>query len=156
MQPENKQIIRDWLKRRVTIRDWPTLREVKEQIVAELEQIGVEAAPSKSCYTRCLARLLRSDFVVRVAQPLEEDRFNVKIEDIVQHFANLEELEISHISLRSSSILMEQVSEPRNPEGRCFARLSCRNRCPRSLFSRKPVIPILLPPCVRSPLLVMF
>jgi hypothetical protein len=78
-------------------RDWPTLREVKEQIVAELERTGVEAAPSRSYYTRCLARLLGTDFVVRVAQPLEEDRFNVEIEDIVQHFANLEELEISHI-----------------------------------------------------------
>jgi hypothetical protein len=53
---------------------------------------------SKSYYTRCLARLLGTDFVVRVAPPLEEDRFNVKIEDIVRHFANLEELEISHIS----------------------------------------------------------
>jgi UDP-N-acetylmuramyl tripeptide synthase len=71
---------------------------VKEQIVAELERTGVEAVPSKSYHTRCLARLLGSDFVVRVAQPLEEDRFNVKIEDIVQHFANLEELEMSHIS----------------------------------------------------------
>jgi hypothetical protein len=29
---------------------------------------------------------------------LEEDKFNVKIGDTVQHFANLEELEISHIS----------------------------------------------------------
>jgi hypothetical protein len=71
---------------------------VKKEIVAELERAGVEAAPSKSYYTRCLARLLVSDFAVRVAQLLEEDRFNVKIENIVQHFANLEELEISHIS----------------------------------------------------------
>jgi hypothetical protein len=63
-----------------------------------LERTGVEAAPSKFNYTRCLARLLGSDFVVRVAQSLEEDRFNVKIEDIVQHFVNLEELEISRIS----------------------------------------------------------
>jgi Asp-tRNA(Asn)/Glu-tRNA(Gln) amidotransferase C subunit len=31
-------------------------------------------------------------------QPLEEDRFKAKTEDIVQHFANLEEFEISHIS----------------------------------------------------------
>jgi hypothetical protein len=98
LQPENEQIIRDWLKRRVTTRDWPTLREVKEQIVAELGRTGVEAAPSKSYYTRCQAQLLGIDFVVRVAQALEEDRFNVKIEDIVQHFANLEKLEISHIS----------------------------------------------------------
>jgi hypothetical protein len=86
------------LKRRDTTRDWPTLRELKEQIVAELERTGVEAVPSKSCYTRCLAQLVGSDFVARVAQPLEEDRFNVKIEDIVQHFANLEEFEISHTS----------------------------------------------------------
>jgi hypothetical protein len=54
-QPENEQIIRNWLKRRVTTRDWPTLREVKKQTVAELERTGVAAAPSKSCYTRCLA-----------------------------------------------------------------------------------------------------
>jgi transposase len=98
LQPENEQSIRHWLKRRVTTCDWRVLREVKEQIVAELEQTGVEAARSKSYYTRRLAGLLGSDFTVRVAQPLQEDRFNVKIKDIVQHFANLEELEISHIS----------------------------------------------------------
>jgi transposase len=45
LQPENEQIIRDWLKRQVTTHDWPTLRKVKEQIVAELERTGVEAAP---------------------------------------------------------------------------------------------------------------
>jgi hypothetical protein len=30
LMPENKQIIRDWLKRRFTTRDWPTLREAKK------------------------------------------------------------------------------------------------------------------------------
>jgi hypothetical protein len=69
-------------------------------MAAVLERTGVEAAPSKSYYTRCLARLLGSDFVIRAAQPLEEDRFNVKIGDIVQHFPNLKELEISRISPR--------------------------------------------------------
>jgi Asp-tRNA(Asn)/Glu-tRNA(Gln) amidotransferase C subunit len=42
--------------------------------------------------------ILGSNLVVRVVQPPEEDRFNAKIEDIVQYFANLEELEMSHIS----------------------------------------------------------
>jgi transposase len=31
LQPENEQIIRNWLKRRVTTRNWPTLREVKSK-----------------------------------------------------------------------------------------------------------------------------
>jgi hypothetical protein len=79
------------------------MREVKEQTAAELEQTSVEAAPSNSDETRCPARSLGSDFVVRVAQPLEEDRFNVKIEDIMQYFANLEELEISRISPHDQS-----------------------------------------------------
>jgi hypothetical protein len=37
LQPENEQIIQDWLKWQVATRDWPTLREEKEQIVAELQ-----------------------------------------------------------------------------------------------------------------------
>jgi hypothetical protein len=37
LNAENEQIIRDWLQRRTQSRNWPTLREVKEQIVAELE-----------------------------------------------------------------------------------------------------------------------
>jgi transposase len=83
LQPANEQIIRDWLKQPVTTRNGLALREVKEQIVAELERTGIEVVLSKSYYTRYLARLLGSNLVVRVAQYPEEDRFNVKIEDIV-------------------------------------------------------------------------
>jgi hypothetical protein len=86
--------------------------------------------------------LLRSDFVVRGAQPLEEDCLNVKIEDIVQHFANLEELEISHISLHLM-INLDETGFGASKSGRQKpARLSCRSRCPRSLFSRKALTPI--------------
>jgi hypothetical protein len=86
------------LQRQATSRDWPTLSEVKEQIVAELEGTGVNATPSTAYYTRCLERLLGNDFVIRLAQPLEEDRYNIKIADIEQHFANLDELNSSQIS----------------------------------------------------------
>jgi hypothetical protein len=110
------------------------MREVKKQTAAELGQTSVEAAPSNSYYTRCPARSLGSDFVVRVAQPLEEDRFNVKIEDIVQHFANLEELEISRISPH----LMINLGETGFRASKSGRRKSRKVIVPQSL-SKRPV-----------------
>jgi hypothetical protein len=98
LNAESEQIIRDWLQRRAQSRNWPTLREVKEQIVAELERTGNHATPSKSYYTRCLEGMFGEEFVIRLAQPLGEDCYNVKISDIHRHFANLGEMEISQIS----------------------------------------------------------
>jgi hypothetical protein len=110
------------------------VREVKEQTVAELEQTSVEAAPSNSYYTRCPARSLGSDFVARVAQPLQEDRFNVKIEDIMRHFANHEELEISHISPR----LMINLDKSGFGASKSGRQKSCKVIVLQSL-SKKPV-----------------
>jgi Asp-tRNA(Asn)/Glu-tRNA(Gln) amidotransferase C subunit len=107
---------------------------VKEQIVAELERTGVEATPSKSYNARCLTRLLGSDFIVRAARPLEEDTFNVKIEDIVQHFANLEELELSHIS-PNLIINLDETGFGASKSGRQKSR---KGIVPQSL-SKKPV-----------------
>jgi hypothetical protein len=45
-----------------------------------------------------LERILGDEFVIRLSQPLGEDRYNVKIADIHRHFANLGEMEISQIS----------------------------------------------------------
>jgi hypothetical protein len=98
LNAESEQVIRHWLQRRAQSRSRPTLREVKEQIVAELERTGNDAMPSKSYYTRCLERILGEEFVIRFAQPLREDRYNVKIADIHRHFANLGEMEMSQIS----------------------------------------------------------
>jgi hypothetical protein len=95
---ESEQIIRDWLQRRAQSRNWPTLREAKEQIVAELERTGNDATPSKSYSTHCLERILGDKCIIRPAQPIAEDRYNVKMADIRQHFANFGELEISDIS----------------------------------------------------------
>jgi hypothetical protein len=86
------------LQRRAQSCNWPRLKEVKEQIVAELERTENDAMPSKSYYTHCLERMLGETFVIRLAQPLGEGRYNVKIADIHRRFENFGEMEISQIS----------------------------------------------------------
>jgi hypothetical protein len=65
---------------------------------------------------------------------MEEDRFNVKIEDIVQHFANLEELEISHIPPHFI-INLDEISFRSSKSG---SQKSRKIIVPQSL-SKKPV-----------------
>jgi hypothetical protein len=98
LRAESEQIIRDWLEHRSVTRDWWTVRDFKEQIVAELERTGMDETPSKSYYTRCIERLLEENFVSRLAQPSEENHYNVRMGDIERYFSNLGEMEISKIS----------------------------------------------------------
>jgi hypothetical protein len=80
----------------------------------------------------------------------------MKIEDIVQHFANLEEFEISHISLHLI-INLDETGFVASKSGRQKSR---KVVVPQPL-SKKPVFKEtsdshLLPSYVRSPLLVTF
>jgi hypothetical protein len=71
---------------------------VKDKIVAELERAGITVIPSKPYYTRCLERLLGSNFDIRLARSVEEDHDNVKLDDIERHFANHGQRETGRIS----------------------------------------------------------
>jgi transposase len=98
LSPAGEQKIQQWLREQTAARAWPTLRDVKEQIMAELEPEDPNAAPSKSYYTHCIERLLGSEFTVRVAQPLEEERYAITPEIIKQHFANFTALGVTNLS----------------------------------------------------------
>jgi hypothetical protein len=77
-----------WAQTRCKTRDWPTVREFREQVVAHLEEAGSDAAPSQSSYMRILERLLSDDFQVRRAQALEESRFDLAPETTELRFRN--------------------------------------------------------------------
>jgi transposase len=98
LKPTSEEKIREWLREQTAGRNWPTLRAVKEQIVAQLEIDQPNATPSKSYYTHCIERILASEFTVRVAQPLEEERYAVRPEQIEQHFRNLRDLNLQNLS----------------------------------------------------------
>jgi hypothetical protein len=91
-------VIREWLQQKTSVRDWPTLREFKVQVISHLEEITPSLVPSQAYYCELLERVCASEFEVRRAQPIEEARYNVTDGDIRQHSANLEQIGISDIS----------------------------------------------------------
>jgi hypothetical protein len=99
LPPDHEQQIVEWLRLQTSAQHWPTTRELKEQITAHLEQVDSHSMPSTSYYHAIIPHLLGTEFNVRRAQPLEEDRFEVREENIHEHFRNLNELGISVTSL---------------------------------------------------------
>jgi transposase len=98
LPPANEEEIRRWIAEKTAVRDWPSIRDLKEQIVAELEKINADIVPSQSYYAKVLPRLLRDDFHVRNAQPLKEARYDVSPEIIRLHFEKLSQTDICNIS----------------------------------------------------------
>jgi hypothetical protein len=94
----DEQGVLEWIRSRTLANDWPTLREVKEQILHRLELSNPDATPSKSYYTRFIQRVLGDEFVIRTASPLEEDRYRVSADQIVTHFEGLKHGDIASIS----------------------------------------------------------
>jgi hypothetical protein len=101
LPPESEDRIREWNVEKAKIQDWPTVRDLNEQIFAELEKINPDIGPSQSDYANVLPRLLRNDFHVRNAQPLEEARNEVSLEIIPLHFDKWAQTSICSISPHS-------------------------------------------------------
>jgi hypothetical protein len=93
-----EEAIRDWIRAKTAVRDWPILRDVKEQIVAELEKIDPNIVPSQSYYAKVIKRLLTDEFTIKNAQPLEEARCTISEEIIQLHFEKLREIAIGEIA----------------------------------------------------------
>jgi hypothetical protein len=85
------------VQQKTFVRDWPTLREFKEQVIAHLEEINPSLAPSQAYYCELLERVCASEFEVWRAQPIEKARHDVTDGDIRQHLADLEEVGIYDI-----------------------------------------------------------
>jgi hypothetical protein len=99
LQPSRVEKIRQLLEEQIAARNLPTIRAVKEQIVAQLEIDQPNATPSKSCYPHCIERILASEFIVCIGQPLEEDRYTIGPEQIEEHFRNLTHFNLESLSL---------------------------------------------------------
>ncbi len=78
-----------WLTERVRKGDFPSLREVKERIWIELERSGITGIPSRNYFQAVINRIAGENFVVRTANPLESQRWDVKKEDVEAYYNSL-------------------------------------------------------------------
>ena len=71
-----------WLKTESENKRFPTLRELKHEIMLEIESVNPKCIPSESWFHVMIKRVMGEAFVVRYAEPLEEERYDVSPEVI--------------------------------------------------------------------------
>ena len=74
-----------WIKEEVENKRFPTLRDLKHEIMLEMESINPKCVPSQSWFHVTIKRVLGEAFVVKYAEPLEEERYDVS-PDVIEAF----------------------------------------------------------------------
>ena len=95
-----EQRIKAWIITRCEEQDWPTLAAFKEQVLRELELENPALTPSSQYFHDLQERLIRDQFTVKLAGPLETARFDLPREDIMRHFELLQQLGVENIDPR--------------------------------------------------------
>ncbi len=89
-----------WLTERCAAEQWPTTREFKHRILAELENNRAKITPSDDFCDSIMKRIMGDSFMVRRAVSIDDDRFNASSEVIVERFKHLRALQIDRIDPR--------------------------------------------------------
>jgi hypothetical protein len=88
---EKEQFLREWVAARCSSQNWPTITDFKRVVISTLEEVNDQYSPSRGYFPKLFHRLLSKEFKVRLASPLEEDRYRVTPEIIIEHFRKLAE-----------------------------------------------------------------
>ena len=96
LSDENMRLLEAWLRERTESKSWITMREFKLKVVDLLEDQGIENYPTSQFYRDLLQRIDNHNYTVTLAQPVEEERFALTREAILQHFLNLQQLHVQN------------------------------------------------------------
>ena len=66
-----------WLKTECENKRFPPLRDLKHEILLEMEAVSPKYVPSESWFHVTIKRVLGEAFVIKYAEPLEEERYEV-------------------------------------------------------------------------------
>ena len=97
LSDESIDQITDWLRDRTDRKDWVTTREFKGRVVNILEAQGVEDFPTNQFYRDLLTRIDQGRYVTVPAVPLEEDRFQVTPQQILEYYEYLREISLENL-----------------------------------------------------------
>ena len=128
---ENK--VREWLDTKSSNGIFPTKKEFKEVCISYLEEQKFDGCWSKNYFNTLLSRIA-PDYETCIAQPLDNERGDVQLEDLTQYFNILKSLKIEQIHPKliinldetgfggSKSVrkIGRKVLVKRSYEGKCF------------------------------------
>ena len=94
---ENMAAIVAWLRERTANQDWISMREFKRRIVDVLEAQEVENYPTTQFYRDLLKRIDGGRYTTSFAQPLEEERFALTQQQVLQYFEQLRAADVENL-----------------------------------------------------------
>lgn len=100
LSQEAESRIKDYVFTKCAHEHWPTLNEFKELVHAELQKQQPQLVPSKQYYSDLFDRLLGEEYKIKIASPLDPERYAVTPETIREHFAKLEAIGVRNFDPR--------------------------------------------------------
>ena len=100
LPPSSMEALTAWIREECSAKRFPTLRELKHEIILELERLHSKFVPCQSWYHATIKKLLGEAFLVKYADPLEEDRFDVSPEVITAYSNGLNDERLRNVNPR--------------------------------------------------------
>ena len=100
LRRESEQLITDWLRQRVEMKDWPTLQVFKEKVCEQLDVDAPTFVPSHQFFYDLLSRLSDGEFTVRSASGLDELRYEVTPDMVCEYFECLNAIDLEAVDPR--------------------------------------------------------
>ena len=99
LNEESEIKIIPWIDDQCQKQKWPTLSNFKNKVLEELENMNSSFTPNSHFYYDLQQKFFKDKYIIKLASPLEFQRYQVSNDIIIQYFENLKNFKIQDIDL---------------------------------------------------------